>query len=82
MRAQDLLPDDIDQAKFPERPQGIGRCLPGQRPNADRSDSDHRGARAAAERDIIELLPALRALGLFDVLEIRDKDLRAFVDAH
>jgi UDP-N-acetylmuramoylalanine-D-glutamate ligase len=38
--------------------------------------------RSAAERDIIELLPALRALGLFDVFEVRDEKLRAFVNAH
>jgi hypothetical protein len=39
-------------------------------------------ARAIAERDIIDALPGLRALGLFDVLMIRNERLRAFVEAH
>ena len=38
--------------------------------------------RADAERDIVEALPALRELGLFDVLEVRDDRLRALLDAH
>jgi hypothetical protein len=33
------------------------------------------------ERDMIDALPALRAIGLFDVFEIRDAALRALVDA-
>ena len=37
--------------------------------------------RDAALRDIEEALPALQVLGLFEVLEIRDPKLRAFVDA-
>ena len=82
-RAQDLLPDDIDQAKFggqSVRKGSVGAFLANARTLTDPTATIE--ARAAAERDIIELLPALRALGLFDVLEIRDKDLRAFVDAH
>lgn len=38
--------------------------------------------RAEAERDILDALPALRALGLFEVLSIRDDALRAFVAMH
>lgn len=37
--------------------------------------------RARAEADAIDALPALRALGLFDVLEVRDPALRAWLDA-
>ena len=83
MRAQDLLRDDIDQAKFggvSVRKGSVGAFLANARTLTDPTATIE--ARAAAERDIIELLPALRALGLFEVLEIRDKDLRAFVDAH
>jgi hypothetical protein len=32
-----------------------------------------------AERDIIDGLPALRALGVLDVLQIRDERLRTLV---
>ena len=38
--------------------------------------------RAAAERDLVALLPGMRALGLFDVFAIRDEKLRALVDRH
>lgn len=37
--------------------------------------------RARAEADVIDALPALRAIGLFDVLEVRDAALRAWLDA-
>jgi hypothetical protein len=37
--------------------------------------------RAQASREIERDLPALRALGLLDVLDIRDDALRAFVEA-
>lgn len=37
--------------------------------------------RQAAEHDIVNALPALRALGLFDVLAIRDSALRKLVEA-
>ena len=37
--------------------------------------------RARAEADTIDALPALRALGLFDVLDVRDPALRAWLDA-
>ncbi len=42
--------------------------------------SSHAGRREA-EVHIIEALPALRALGLFEVLTIRDERLKMFVDA-
>ena len=38
--------------------------------------------RSATERDIIQALPALRAMGLFNVLQIRSERLRAFVEAN
>ncbi|TDY21841.1 hypothetical protein B0G81_2074 [Paraburkholderia sp. BL6665CI2N2] len=37
---------------------------------------------AEAEADMLDALPALRAIGLFDVLGIRDVALRDWVHAH
>jgi hypothetical protein len=62
------------------RPQGVRRRVYRQHPGAGRS-GPLAEARAIAKRDIVEALPALRALGLFDVFLIRDDKLRAFVDA-
>ncbi len=45
------------------------------RPGAPRELQD------AVLRDIFDALPTLRAIGLFDVFEIRDPKLRAFVEA-
>ena len=83
MRAQDVLPDDVNQSSFngvTVRKGSVGAFLANARILADPAAST--AERAAAERDIIKILPALRALGLFEVLEIRDKELRAFVVAH
>ncbi|WP_437524883.1 hypothetical protein WME79_36885 [Sorangium sp. So ce726] len=77
MRAQDILPDDVNQAEIngvTVRKGSVAAFLINARLFAD----PH--TRAAAERDIIDALPALRALGLFAVLEIRDAELRAFVE--
>lgn len=38
--------------------------------------------RRLAEQDMIDALPALHALGLFDVFEIRNNDLRRFIASH
>jgi len=38
--------------------------------------------RQIAERDILDLLPGLRALGLFDVFAIRNEALRNMIEAH
>lgn len=83
MRAEDLLPDDANQRDFngvAVRKGTVGAFLANAKMLTDPAASA--AARAAAERDIIASLPALRALGLFDVLEIRDARLRALVDAH
>ena len=36
--------------------------------------------RTQVEADMVDALPALRAVGLFEVLEIRDSALRSWVD--
>ena len=58
----------------------VGAFLANAKVWADRTSSDE--ARTIAERDIVDALPALRAVGLFEVLSIRDERLRAFIDAH
>jgi hypothetical protein len=81
MRAKDLLPDDVDQAQFngiTVRKGTVGAFLVNARVICDRAASPE--SRAMAEREILEALPALRALGLFDVLQVRDEQLRALVD--
>jgi hypothetical protein len=37
---------------------------------------------ARLQKKMISLIPALRALGLFEVLEIRDEKLRRFVEMY
>lgn len=83
MRAEDLLPDHLNQTDIDGvavRKGTVGAFLANARVLQDAAASDT--ARADAQRDIVDALPALRALGLFDVLEIRDAVLRAFVDTH
>jgi hypothetical protein len=77
MRAEDILPDAQDQTQFggmTVRKGTIAAFLANAR---QWRDGDVAG-RAQAEQDIIDALPSLRALGLFDVLEVRDPALRAW----
>ncbi|WP_408950958.1 hypothetical protein [Lysobacter sp. Hz 25] len=80
MRAEDMLPDHLDHTRIDGvlvRKGSVGAFLANARVWSDgEADAE---ARAQAERHIVEALPALRALGLFEVLEIRDPGLRAFV---
>ncbi|KRE90077.1 preprotein translocase subunit SecD [Frateuria sp. Soil773] len=83
MRAEELLPDDVNQGDFngvTVRKGSVGAFLSNARVLADPASSPE--ARATAERDIVDLLPALRALGLFDAFAIRDDALRSFVESH
>lgn len=80
MRAQDILPDDANEASFAGmtiRKGTVAAFLANARAFADPALAD--AARAAALAEIEEALPALRALGLFEVLEIRHPPLRALV---
>ena len=82
MRADQILPDDVDHGQFRGvtiRKGTVAAFLANARTWADaRAGADER---AQAQAQIVEDLPALRALGLFDQLEIRDENLRAFVAA-
>jgi hypothetical protein len=81
MRAEDLLPDDVNQGQFngvTVRKGSVGAFLVNARVLTDPAASAE--SRATAERDILEALPALRAIGLFDVLQVRDERLRLLVE--
>jgi len=81
MRADQILPDDVNHGLFQGvaiRKGTVAAFLANARTLADaRASADER---AQAQAQIVEDLPALRALGLFDQLEIRDERLRAFVE--
>jgi len=83
MRAEQMLPDHVDQVDVNGttiRKGTVAAFLANARVFTERDASKE--ARTRAEADIIAALPALRAIGLFDVLEIRDAALRKWVEAH
>ncbi len=83
MHAEELLPDNVNHGDFngvQVRKGSVGAFLANAKVLSNPAASTE--ARKIAERDIIDGLPALRALGLFDVLQIRDETLRAIVDVH
>jgi len=80
MRAEDLLPDHIDQGQFngiTVRKGTVGAFLANARVWSNPASSSTQ--RHSAEQDILEALPALRALDLFGVLQVRDPELRRLV---
>ena len=82
MRAQDFLPDTQNEVQIngtTVRKGTVGAFLVNATAFSDPTNTP--AVRDAALRDIEEALPALQVLGLFEVLEIRDPKLRAFVDA-
>ena len=83
MRPEEILPDDVNRGEIDGvsiRKGAVGAFLANARilddPAASPQDRD------TAERDLVALLPAMRALGLFDVFAIRDEKLRALVEQH
>ncbi|WP_186082589.1 hypothetical protein [Burkholderia gladioli] len=79
MRAEQLLPDEQNETKLAGvtvRKGTVGAFLANARVLGT---PDASGAQRA---DILAALPALRALGLFEVLEIRDPALRAWIEAN
>lgn len=80
MRAEDVLPDQQNQGQFngiTVRKGTVGAFLANARRWLD--DASSVEDKAIAERDIVDALPALHALGLFDILQVRDAKLRALV---
>ncbi|UUQ64334.1 hypothetical protein NLK61_24470 [Pseudomonas fuscovaginae UPB0736] len=82
MKASDILPDDMNSTHFAGLNVRKGTVAAFLHNAKTWSESTSDEERAKAQRDILESLPALRALGLFDVLAIRDARLCALVDAH
>ena len=83
MKAEDLLPDHVNQWNFDGvtvRKGTVGAFLVNARTWIDHGASAQN--HTEAERDIVDALPALRALGLFDVLDVRDAALRGLIEAH
>lgn len=81
MRAEDLLPDPVNQTRINGvmiRKGTVAAFLANARLWCD--PATDAAQRQAAERDVIDALPALRALGLFDVFSIRDAALQRLVD--
>ncbi|MGL6243528.1 hypothetical protein [Pseudomonas sp.] len=77
MRAEDLLPDDLNQGLFngiTVRKGTVGAFLINARLLINPQTPDDQ--RTAATKDILQALPALRALGLFELMEVRDQVLR------
>lgn len=81
MRAHDLLPDHLNHGEFngaTVRKGTVGAFLINARVWCDpHTPAD---ARAQAEQDIFDALPALRALGLFELLQARDPGLRKLLE--
>ena len=83
MRAEDALPDPLNATTIDGvtvRKGTIAAFLANARVVADPCADP--SATAVAERDIVDALPALRAVGLFDVLAARDARVRTLVEAH
>jgi len=81
MRAEDILPghqNQVDLDGVTIRKGSVGAFLANARVWCDPAAGA--AQKESAGRDIIELLPALRALGLFDVFAVRDSALRRLVE--
>ena len=81
MRADQVLPDGVDHGQFSGltiRKGTVAAFLANARTwtRADAGADERAQARARIAADV----PALRALGLFEVLEIRDERLRGLID--
>ncbi|MGX9731010.1 hypothetical protein OPV09_09170 [Janthinobacterium sp. TB1-E2] len=82
MRAEDVLPDQQNQGQFngvTVRKGTVGAFLANAKVWLDESSGIDE--KAIAKRDIVDALPALRALGLFDIVQVRDAALRELVAA-
>ncbi|MDQ4628598.1 hypothetical protein [Janthinobacterium lividum] len=80
MRAEDVLPDQQNQGQFngvTVRKGTVGAFLANARLWLD--DASGSAERSIAERDILDALPALHVLGLFDIVQVRDAALRELV---
>ncbi|MDF3834320.1 hypothetical protein P3W85_15360 [Cupriavidus basilensis] len=80
MKPEALLPDGVDTVQangLAVRKGSVGALLANWRVLSDARHDD--ASRAAAEADLLALLPGLAALGLFDVFAARDPRLAALI---
>ncbi len=78
MRPEDILPDDVNEIAFagtPVRKGSVGAFIANARTLLDATSTTE--ARREAESHIAVLMPALVAIGLFEIFELRDPRLRA-----
>lgn len=84
MRPEDFLPDNENRMQTPDgqmvRKGTIGAFLTNALIWSDSSTATV--ARVGVEKDIVDSLPALRSLGLFDVCAVRDEALQRLIDAN
>ena len=84
MRAEDILPDAVNEVAVDGglrlRKGSVAAFLANARVITD--DAATPAARAEAEAHLAELVPTLLALGLLDVLAIRDPRVAAVVARH
>ena len=81
MRPNDILPEEVNQVLLggvPVRKGSVGAFLSNARVVVDPNATPE--ARAVARAHIEEIVPALDALGLFAILEIRDPEIRGIVE--
>ena len=82
MRPEDILPDHVNEIAIdgtPVRKGSVGAFLANARVLLD--DTSTAAARRDAESHIADLMPALVALGLFEIFHVRDPRLQALIDA-
>lgn len=83
MRPEELLPDNKNETQrggVVIRKGTVGAFLASVQVWRDPAASAD--AKATAEADMVSVLPAMQALGLFEVFELRDPALRALVARH
>lgn len=81
MQPEDLLADDqnhVQRDGIVVRKGSVGAFLANASVLADPHAAAAAGA--AAERDLLALVPALRAIGLFDVFAARDPALQRLIE--
>jgi uncharacterized protein len=82
VRPEDVLPDELNSAELngtTVRKGSVGAFLANARILRDAGSSLE--ARDAARAQIVALVPALRALGVFDFFSVRDPALATLVEA-
>jgi hypothetical protein len=82
MRPDEILPDNVNEVTIEGlrvRKGSVAAFVASARVVVDEAAGTD--AREAARRDIAELLPALDALRIFDVFEVRDARVKAVIEA-